>query len=224
VETLLVESVELGRNACTLHLSNGEVLRAGNAYLPSETLSYFLPSAGPLSQGGALSPGAALEPAVEAALRRAAECLSAEKAALRLIARAEQRGAGLARKLEQRKHPPEAVGAVLARLTELGLINDRRYAGLWLKSRINRGRKGPRALLAALQNRGIDRDDAEAALREALSPESEAALLRRLVEKAGRRVSGAPPARGGRGDQRYFLKNEGFSAAAIAAYLEEEGT
>jgi regulatory protein len=190
--------------------SGGNTIRICFAgLLPIEISFAYLP---PEYTGAFLCPGAVLGPDAEAAFRHAADCLSAEKAALRLIARAEQYGAGLIRKLEQRKHSPAAVRAVLARLLELGLVNDRRYAELWLKHRIRRGKKGPRTLETALRARGIDRETAAAALMAALAGGAEAGLLERCVN-AERKIPGDS-------EIRFFLKNEGFSPAAIEAYLE----
>jgi regulatory protein len=162
-----------------------------------------------------LCPGAVLGPEAEAVLNHAAACLAAEKAALRLIARAEQYGAGLTRKLEQRKHGPDAVRTVLARLLELGLVDDRRYAGLWLKARVRRGKKGPRTLETALRAKGIDRETAAEALKTALVGEAEAGLLERCVRAEQEKY-------GPDSELRFFLKSEGFSSAAIEAFFEEK--
>jgi regulatory protein len=203
-EGLLVESTEAGSGVNTIRvcLAGFSPVEIGFAYLPPEYTGAFL------------CPGAVLGPEAEAAVRHAADCLSAEKAALRLIARAEQYAAGLCRKLERRKHSPAAVHAVLARLLELDLVNDLRYAELWLKSRVGRGKKGPRTLETALRAKGIDRETAGSALKTALAGGAEAGLLERCAE-AGRKKPGLDL------DIRFFLRSEGFSSAAIEAYLEK---
>jgi len=211
-KTLTVESVEPGHGTLKLTLDDGSVITIGTAYLPPELPEAFF------------CPGAIIADERGDALDNAAACLSAEQAALRLIARAEQCTSGLARKLEQRRHPPEAVRFALEHLTDMGLLNDARYAELWLKPRINRGSKGPRILLAALQHRGIDRKTAEAALDTALTPEAEAALIRRCLAKAGKTLSKTNAMKREYSEQdekrqrRIFLKAEGFSAAAIEEY------
>jgi regulatory protein len=201
----VVTAVEGGPSPGTrrVRLEDGSLLVISTAYLP------------PGKEGAFLCPGAVLDPEAAAALRRAADCREAEAAALRLVARAEQCSAGLFRKLERRKHPPEAVRAVLVRLMELKLVDDCRYAKLWLKSRVGRGKKGPRALEAALRARGIDRKTAASALKTALAGDGEAKLLERCAKKAAERN------RPDDTDLRFFLKREGFSAAAIEAFFEE---
>ena len=82
------------------------------------------------------------------------EYIQAEKTALRLIARAEQCSAGLARKLEKRKHDPAVIREVISKLSELKLLDDSRFARLWLQSRL-RFARSPRRLHASLCARGF---------------------------------------------------------------------
>jgi regulatory protein len=203
---MLVESVEFGPDGNTIR-----VRLAG--FSPREVSFAYLP---PEYTGAFLYPGAVLGTEAGAALDHAAACLAAEKAALRFIARAEQYGAGLTRKLKQRKHGPDAVRAVLARLLELGLVNDRRYAELWLKTRVRQGKKGPRTLEAALRAKGIDRETVAEVLKTALTGEAEAALLERCAKKAAGREATLDS------DIRFILKSEGFSSAAIETFFEEK--
>jgi regulatory protein len=187
-----------------VRLDDGSLFVIGTAYLP------------PGAEGAFLYPGAVLGPEAVAVLRHAADCREAEAAALGLIARAEQCSTGLSRKLERRKHPPQAVRAVLRRLMELDLVDDRRYAKLWLKSRVARGKKGPRTLERALRAKGIDPKTAASALKTALVG-GEAKLLERCVKRAVERKQQSLDAK-----LRFFLKHEGFSPAAIEAFFEEQ--
>jgi len=155
----------------------------------------------------------------EEALRFASACLRTEKRALQLIARAEQNVFGLTRKLQKRKCEPDCIRAVIAQLCELSLLDDRRYAQLWLNSRIIRQATSPRRLLAALCSRGIDRRDAEAALKETLDDETERQLLERYVQKLRRKSDDDDS--GGIRSLRYALKNEGFSSLAIEIALAQ---
>lgn len=205
---LLVESVDAGKDNLKLKFDNGSVLDAGTAYLPAEYLS----------GGAVLGPGVEIDAETEAALRFAAECLSVEKAALRLVARAEQCEKGLERKLRQRKYPAGPVRAVLERLAELDLVNDSRFAELWLKYRVSRSSKSPRVLSAAIQAKGISRNTAGAALRVVLAPGPEAALLRRCAAKAG--WPEKPERDGERTALRIFLKSEGFSQETIDDFFD----
>jgi regulatory protein len=153
----------------------------------------------------------------EEALRYASACLRAEKAALRLIARAEQCVSGLTRKLQKRGHETACVNVVISRLMELDLVNDKHFAALWLESRLRLARS-PQRLLAALCARGIDRDDAETALNTVLNEETELALLTRFVKKH-RRKAGRNKKETDARSLKLFLKKEGFSPLIIQNFI-----
>jgi len=142
-------------------------------------------------------------------------CLRAEKAALRLIARAEQCTGGLTRKLEKRGFDSACIGEVISKLTELKLLDDNRFSRLWLESRLRLPRS-PRRLLISLCARGIDHDDAQAAIKNVLDEDTELALLARFAKKYSRKVKGEPRL------LKNLLKNEGFSRGAINRFLGEE--
>jgi regulatory protein len=167
-------------------------------------------TAAPVQDGASSSPNASLEENTTALLR-------AEKAALRLIARAEQCSNGLALKLEKRGHETACINTVISRLLEQKLIDDKRYAQLWLESHLRLARS-PRRLAASLCRRGIERDDADNALKTALDEEEEFALLLRYVKKHLRKKSGKENAF----SLKHLLKSEGFSPQVISRFLDEE--
>jgi len=218
LKTVVVESTETGENTVTLHFEDGAALTIGTPYLKPESAL----------QGGEsafLYAGARIGPEQYPALEYAAECWKAEKAALALIARAEQCFRALSRKLERKKYNPAVVQAVLDRLSGLNLVSDRRFAELWLKARIRGGANGPRKLRMLLRARGIDRETAEAALGASLTEDAEAALLRRCLDKAEKKGKQKGKNPGNSMNRktaiRLFLKSEGFSAAAINQYIEQ---
>ena len=189
-----------------IELSDGSLFSFKNCYLPQEQF---------------LNTGEEREISAdeETAFRFASACLQAEKAAFRLIARAEQCTSGIARKLEKRKFDAACIKTVISRLTELKLLDDRRYAQLWLESRL-RVSRSPRRLLSSLCAKGIDRDDAEAAMKAALDEEAEFAMLTRFAKRHLKKTGG--------GEQavtrtlKYLLKSEGFSPQAIQKFLSGE--
>jgi regulatory protein len=154
----------------------------------------------------------------EEALRFAASCYRAERAGMRLIARAEQTMAGLTLKLERRGYDSACVSAVVARFSGLDLVDDGRYAECWLRSRLaRRGGKvpSPRRLSAALAKRGIDRDALAEALKKALDPETEWTLLQLYIGK------NFPAGASGEYSIRNRLKFEGFSSSVLRRWFEE---
>jgi len=155
----------------------------------------------------------------DAAFRFASECQRAEKAALRLIARAEQCSLGLARKLEKRNFSTDCVNAVISRLLELKLVDDSRFSRLWLESRI-RFARSPRRLLISLCGRGIDRDAADAAIKTVLDEETEFTVLMRFVKRYFKKSVRKNEKNSV--SIKHLLRNEGFSQQAIMRFTESE--
>ncbi|MDR2080053.1 MAG: recombination regulator RecX [Treponema sp.] len=192
-------------------LSDGSLFSFNPVYLPYA-----------FQGGDYFFPGKEINPEEETGLRFAADCFRAERAALRLVARAEQTRAGITRKLEQRGHESSRIQAVVSYLTELKIVDDRRFAGRWIQSRLYRGADSPLRLIAGLCRQGIDRSTAQSACKSILDFERETELLQKFIAK---RYAGNS-ARGDRPDQeaRFFrgqLKREGFSARALEWYWEE---
>jgi regulatory protein len=190
-----------GADIRRIELSDGSFFSFKTCYLPA----VFFDDA-------QYTPGRELSPGEEESFRFAASCLRGEKTALRLVSRAEQSSQGLARKLEKAGCPSPCARAILARLEELGIVDDSRYARLWLEARLACKAEGPRRLLAALRRRGIPRHEAEEALRTVLDPAGERALLERYLKK--KRLSGEEPGVGG------ILRGEGFSPSLIREFRE----
>ena len=71
---------------------------------------------------------------------------------------------------------------MLARFAEVGLIDDAMFADAWVESRHHGRGLGRRALAAELNQRGVERDDIQAAVAK-LSPATEEATARALVER-----------------------------------------
>jgi regulatory protein len=116
-------------------LSDGALFSFNPIYLPFS------------SPEGYFSLGKEINAEEAAALRFAADCFRAERAGLRLIARAEQTRSGLGRKLEQRGHGAGCVKAAVAYLAEMEIVDDRRFAaavppGVCRRRRFSRYRYG----------------------------------------------------------------------------------
>ena len=140
-------------------------------------------------------------------------CNKAEKIALRLIARAEQNSFRLTAKLERRGFEAAVVKTVVSSLLDQGLLNDERYASLWLRSRLGMGRAhSPRHLLVSLGKRGIGRDFSRAAIKNTLDQETEYSLLLKYLEKMD--IIDI------KGSIKQQLRSEGFSTEVIERYYD----
>jgi regulatory protein len=83
-------------------------------------------------------------------------------------------------------YEPAAVEAAMARLVELGYLDDRAFARGLVR---HRGAiRGPRALSAELAAKGVDRAEADAAVAE-FDPEAQLVAATRLAERLYARKS-----------------------------------
>jgi regulatory protein len=114
------------------------------------------------------------------------ERLALKHKALELLATVHHSRTGLRLKLLKKGYSSPSLDAVLDELTELGYLNDEAFAKEWLQFRIKKHPEGKQALLAGLQEKGIDRSLAERCIRELLKPEDELENVDRLIAKLTR--------------------------------------
>ena len=119
----------------------------------------------------------------------------------------------LQRKLGRRGHSAEEIDSAIARLNELGYVNDKSFAEGLVRHRA--ASRGPRALSAELAQRGIDRAQADAAVA-AFAPAEQLAAATRLAERLYARHPGAAyrEVLDGIGSK---LMRRGFSATIVRA-------
>lgn len=107
----------------------------------------------------------------------------------RRIAMREHSRAELAQALEAKEVPRTVAEALLDRFTEVGLIDDERFARAWVESR-QRSKGAARAVLAIeLRRKGIEEELITEVLAD-LDPEDERAAAHRLVQRKLRSVQG----------------------------------
>lgn len=142
----------------------------------------------------------------------------AREVALRLLSVRDRTRLELERALAKRHVPVEAARQVLDRLTEVGLIDDRRFAAATFDGQ-HRRRRSTRALRQELRTKGVDADLIEAAAAE-VDSETDLAVARDLVAARARslqRFSHQVRYRRMAGQ----LTRRGFSASVVAAALRE---
>jgi regulatory protein len=130
-----------------------------------------------------------------------------------LLARRAHSRLELHQKLRRRGHDVDEVEAALARLAELGHVDDAAFASGLVRRRSTV--RGPRALAGELSARGIDRAGIAAAL-EGMDPEAELAAATGLAERlyAGRSMPGYKELLDRVGSK---LLRRGFSAGVVRA-------
>lgn len=115
----------------------------------------------------------------------------ARQVCLRMLTAAPRTSAQLADAMRRKGVPDEAAQAVLARLAEVGLIDDAAFARAWVESRHHSRGLARRALAAELEKRGVRGEDVRNAVG-ALGPDEEIATARRLVARAMAGTTGRP--------------------------------
>ena len=152
----------------------------------------------------------------EEALPFDADCIKAEKIALRLIARAEQSSSFLAVKLEKRGIDPSIARQVISGLIEKNLLDDTRYAERWILAHLwVRKTLSPLWFLVSLEKRGVSREICLTAINKVLDEDTEYSLLLKFVERMDALTKET-------GLFRTKLRHEGFSPEAINRFLDSE--
>lgn len=124
----------------------------------------------------------------------------ARERALRVLGYRERSESELRQKLLDSGYPQQVTDAVVSRMAELGMVDDRRFAAMWVRTRISSG-FGRRRIERELGSRGIDAqivaeafaavddhdevEDAVASLRGRTprDPKERERLLRRLITR-----------------------------------------
>lgn len=107
---------------------------------------------------------------------------AARAIALRQLTMTPRTRAELRNKMNQHHVPVDVAEAVLDRLEEVKLVDDRAFAESWVRSRQTTRGLARRALAHELRTKGVDDDIARIALA-GLEPGAELATARRLVDR-----------------------------------------
>ena len=158
---------------------------------------------------GGISTGSRLDEAAREDLRARSELAFARQSALGIISRGPQTRRGLRDKLRKRGFSEDAARAAIARMTELGYLDDRLFAEGWTRARLSAKKEGWNALSRGLRARGVPRKLAEDVVSEICTTDVE-------MEKA-RLLAGRLPAPAA----ARALASRGFRARTIARVLRE---
>lgn len=108
-----------------------------------------------------------------------------------LLTLAPRTRAQLAEALVSRNIPQDVIQDVLARFSDAGLIDDAAFAQAWVDSRRHSRGLAAGALRTELRQRGVADDEIQDAL-DALDPDEEAVMARRLVDRKLAATAGLP--------------------------------
>jgi regulatory protein len=162
-----------------------------------------------------------------ARLEAAGRAEKAMLAAMRLIDARPRSSAELRLRLRRKEYEPEVIERALARLAELGLVDDAAFSRYWVESRQNFRPRGQLALRDELRRKGVGRDLIDAALAEVsrergeddpAEAESERAMA--LARGALRRYADAPDRHSFQRRLGGFLQRRGFTLATIRPIID----
>lgn len=142
-----------------------------------------------------LLPGQMLDPEEIDRLQRESRLEDAYARCLGLLARRPRSRAEIERYLHGRKLPDAETGLVLARLSERGWIDDRKFARAWVENRQEFRPRSVRALQLELRRFGIPEDDAREALGEIQEGDAALSAARKKAPRIIRATAAHPQAR-----------------------------
>lgn len=122
-------------------------------------------------------------------LEKAVSNERAWEAALRLLEVRPRAEREISDRLRRKGFLPEQIEGVIVRLRDLELLDDARFAKLWISNRAATKPKGALALQNELLGKGVDRQIASDAIAAATDPEREAAACEQVARQAARRYS-----------------------------------
>jgi len=166
-----------------------------------------------------LARGQELDEAELAELQAAARIGEAVTVANRFLAHRPRSSAEVRTRLRRERLDPEVIDACLAELERQGLLDDRRFAAMWVENRVAFSPRSARSLEQELRRKGINRDMAEETLADvATGSDAELALeagrrrlhaMSRLDEETFTRRMGG------------FLARRGFNYEAAAMAIRQ---
>ena len=146
-------------------------------------------------------------------------------AAMRILNYRFNSEAELRRKLSRKKFEKEEIDATIARLRDEKWLDDARFAGAFVRTRVNK-RVGPRRIERELQAAGVDREVVKKAVTDNTDEErmtealNEACAKRRrlLIRRHGSDYLDTPE---GRKKLASYLLNQGYDSALVQRVVKE---
>lgn len=123
------------------------------------------------------------------------------------------------RRLTRVGYREDLVEGAIARLVELGMLDDEAFARTWIESRDRARPRGERALRFELARKGIDRQTADETIAERVAehPEADADAAARLLARNARSLARVSDPRARRQRAYAILARNGFDPEVAAA-------
>jgi regulatory protein len=156
------------------------------------------------------------------------------EAATRFLEARSRSVAEVRRRLRDAGYRTDLIDEAIARLGDLGVLDDEAFARAWVESRDRARPRGERALQNELRLKGVDRTIVDRVLEERVSngdvagPSPDRTAAERLIEKHARALERIPDPRRRRERAYALLARNGFDpetcrevAAAVAGWVDE---
>ncbi len=125
-------------------------------------------------------------------------------------------------RLARKGFATEAAAAVISDLARLGLLDDERFARLWVRSRLSSRPRSGFLLALELARKGISRNIIDSVLKDSLGPESELDSARELARRQAPRYRFDPPD-SARRKLTAYLSRRGYRRELIEEAMEGLG-
>lgn len=141
------------------------------------------------------------------------------EAALRFLEARQRSTVEVRTRLNRAGYRPDLVEGAIARLTELGMLDDEAFAKAWVESRDRARPRGARALRAELRTKGVDKAVVDETMeeREIERPDADEDAGRRLLERHASALARVPDPRARRQRAYALLARNGFDPETAAA-------
>lgn len=145
------------------------------------------------------------------------------EAALRFLEARQRSTAEVRRRLGGAGYRADLVEGAIARLTDLGILDDEAFARAWIESRDRARPRGERALRRELVLKGIDREIADETLRTRTTetPDADVEAARRLLARGARSLDRIADPRARRERAYALLARNGFDSEVATAVIDE---
>ncbi|MFB6249997.1 MAG: RecX family transcriptional regulator [Salinibacter sp.] len=165
--------------------------------------------------------GATLTPEERRTIEQDEQYVQAKQRALDYLAHKPRTEEEVRRKLRRQDAPESVVEDVVARLRELGYLDDEAYASDYVRNRFASKKYGPVRIQRELVERGVDRHVAERAVAELFEDEDPVAAAREHAEKRWARLADEDDPRRRRQKLYRYLRRRGFTSDTIYPLLDE---
>jgi regulatory protein len=168
-----------------------------------------------------LTTGQTLTPEDREAVLTDEETVQAKQTALDYLAYKPRTETEVRRKLQESDTPPPVVEEVIARMHDLGYLDDEEYAQDYAHNRFSNKGYGPIRIRRELVKRGVDRGLADRAVDDLFAEVDPTAAAREHAEKYWPRIADEDDPRRQKQKLHDYLRRRGFSADTIYPLLDE---